>query len=152
MSTTELDEVVTLLERILPDPTAYGERLLQQVVLRWAESPGSSRTVVPGEASTGDPPLAPVEDDPTETAATPTDVQTLLASALGACDCWGLQETCPTCGGDGFPGWSDPDVALFQEYVGPAAARLSIIWDDQPGGDQPPRHDGNDRNRQGVNP
>lgn len=38
MSASELDEVVTLLVRILGDPRAYGERLLQQVLLRCAES------------------------------------------------------------------------------------------------------------------
>jgi hypothetical protein len=173
MSTSELDEVVTLLERVLPDPRRYGERLIQQAVLRWAEPSQQRPTVVPGQADAPDGPAGLVDlllrgagtyeeplqsttdDSPAEARAEAAreaaDVQVLLASALGACDCWGLCESCPACQGAGFPGWEAPDVALFQEYVGPAAARLSASWDGEPHSEaRPSRHD-DDPLRQGVN-
>jgi hypothetical protein len=56
-----------------------------------------------------------------------------LASALGACPaCWGQDERCRTCGGDGRPGAVSPDVALFRELVAPAVARLARSADPDP--------------------
>jgi hypothetical protein len=43
-----------------------------------------------------------------------------VAAALGACDCWGQNTSCPVCYGDGGPGWATPDEVLFNSYVGPA--------------------------------
>jgi hypothetical protein len=173
MSTSELDEVVTLLERILPDPRGYGERVIKQAVLRWTDSAQRRPTVVPGEAQAPDgrsslldlvlreagadeEPLESIADDsppeaPPEVTPDAVDVQLLLASALGACECWGLHEGCPACGGDGLPGWEAPDVDLFQEYVGPAAARLSASWDGEPSSGARPSLDDDRQPRQGVN-
>jgi hypothetical protein len=47
-----------------------------------------------------------------------------LASALGACDCWGDDGGCAVCDGDGRPGWLPPDAQLFAVYVGPVAGVL----------------------------
>ena len=47
-----------------------------------------------------------------------------LADALGACArCWGTEDDCDECGGEGAPGWREPDPQLFRELVEPAAAR-----------------------------
>ena len=48
------------------------------------------------------------------------DRNIVLASALGACDCWGEDGRCPICVGAGAPGWSPPDQELFTAYVRPA--------------------------------
>lgn len=49
----------------------------------------------------------------------------LVAAALGACDrCFGDDDSCPVCGGEGRPGWEPPDRRLFAEIVGPALERL----------------------------
>jgi hypothetical protein len=150
MSTTELDQVMALLKRILPDPAGYGERLIQQVVLDWAEAGQRSHPVVPGE-TVGDSRTALLNHvlRPEEPAAS-SDVYALLASALGACDCWGRRADCPVCNGAGRPGWADPDPELFQEYVGPATARLGALWDDTPGEDERLGDDHRERPRQGV--
>jgi hypothetical protein len=44
----------------------------------------------------------------------------VLAAALGACDCWGQHVSCPFCNGVGGPGWTLPDERLFASYVRPA--------------------------------
>jgi hypothetical protein len=51
-----------------------------------------------------------------------------LAAALGACYlCWGEDPHCEQCGGDGRPGWSEPDAELFAEYVQPAVERFREV-------------------------
>jgi hypothetical protein len=46
-----------------------------------------------------------------------------LASALGACAlCWGDDESCASCGGQGSPGSTAVDVSLFEQFVAPAVA------------------------------
>ena len=56
-----------------------------------------------------------------------------LASALGACPaCWGEDERCRTCRGEGRPGAVQPDVALFRELIAPAVARLARSPDPDP--------------------
>lgn len=48
-----------------------------------------------------------------------------LAGLLGACErCWGTNEACPTCAGDGTPGFRRPDERLAA-WIHPALARLS---------------------------
>jgi hypothetical protein len=53
------------------------------------------------------------------------DTTLVLAAALGACDCWGMVADCSVCAGAGTSGWTEPDVELFREFVGPALARIS---------------------------
>lgn len=53
------------------------------------------------------------------------DRNSLLAAAVGACDCWGEQVGCRLCGGDGAPGWVVPDKELFATYVYPAVRAIS---------------------------
>jgi len=56
-----------------------------------------------------------------------------LASALGACPaCWGEDERCRTCRGEGRPGAVAPDVALFRDLVAPAVSRLARSADPDP--------------------
>ena len=53
------------------------------------------------------------------------DRNSLLAAALGACDCWGVDDVCPFCEGFGATGWTRPDRALFAEFVYPAVRALA---------------------------
>lgn len=118
MTATELDDVTALLGRVLPDPTGFAERLVQQLVTRWAggDLPAGLPRVVAGEA--GDTPDV-------VSAGAAGDTLLLLTAALGACDCWGLTPQCPVCAGEGTSGWTEPDVELFRELVGPALVRIS---------------------------
>ena len=44
-----------------------------------------------------------------------------LSSALGSCDlCWGENEDCPACLGNGYPGWRTVNKRLFNIYVLPS--------------------------------
>ncbi len=143
MSTTELDEVQTLLEHVLPDPGGYAQRLLRQAATRWGQDAGSPATTfytAYATASVDDDgdgaPEPPAVDDPL------TDTNLLLAVALGACECWGLRASCDLCEGHGTAGWTDPDPALFDELVMPAVIRLSAAADGdlgQRGGEPPAR-------------
>jgi hypothetical protein len=120
VSTSELDEVTALLERVLPNPAGFAERLAEQFITRWAggDLPAATRVVLQGEAETHDIPDAGIDS-------AAADTTLVLAAALGACDCWGMRSDCPVCAGDGTSGWTEPDVELFRELVGPALARLS---------------------------
>ena len=126
MSTTELDEVQALLEHVLPDPSGYAQRLMVQAMTRWGNSarpqeagafyppppyePPDSGTVIPaGRDSTDDPAI---------------NTNLLLAAALGACECWGLDAACGVCLGYGTAGWTVPDLELFEEFVQPAITKL----------------------------
>jgi hypothetical protein len=135
MGTTELQDVQALLERVLPDPSGFAERLLQQVMARWAQSgepPAAAfYTTATAQDVTGDDTvLSAGQPDPDEP---PIDTNLLVAAAVGACECWGLQAGCRTCHGRGSSGWAVPDPELFQEFIGPAIARLSSMSAD---GDQ----------------
>lgn len=143
VSTTELDEVQTLLEHVLPDPGGYAQRLLRQAATRWGQDAGSPATTfhtVHATASVDDDgdgaPEPPAVDDPL------TDTNLLLAVALGACECWGLRASCGLCEGHGTAGWTEPDPVLFDELVMPAVLRLSAAADSdlaQRGGEPPAR-------------
>ncbi len=53
------------------------------------------------------------------------EVNDTVASALGACPvCWGGDRDCEACRGRGRAGFRDPDPALFEELVLPAARRV----------------------------
>ncbi len=47
-----------------------------------------------------------------------------LAKALGACECWGRNNRCPTCKGDGQAGYFKPDKALFNQFIAPALIKV----------------------------
>ncbi len=133
---TELEEVQALLERVLPDPSGFTQRLLMQAMARWGQSAGpGAGAFYPG----GDdlyPAAAPQQTGTSATVITPDqvivdeapiDTNMLLAAALGACECWGLRRDCRLCEGQGFAGWAQPDAELFAEFVEPAAARLPTV-------------------------
>jgi hypothetical protein len=48
----------------------------------------------------------------------------VMASALGACDCWGDVGDCEICMGAGKPGWAMPNRRLFSTLIGPALRAL----------------------------
>lgn len=49
-----------------------------------------------------------------------------LAAALGACPkCWGGDDHCDACDGDGAPGAAAPDHHLFNELILPAVRRIN---------------------------
>ncbi len=126
MNGTELDEILSLLRRVLPDPSGFAERLIEQALGRVAEQ---SRG---GEAMAGirlDPESShPIREEPDPAHETPHEFNDLLASALGACECWGDDTDCGRCAGRGASGWLDPDPDLFQIFVGPAVERLSTTF------------------------
>jgi hypothetical protein len=47
-----------------------------------------------------------------------------MASALGACDCWGEVGDCEICMGAGKPGWALPNKLLFSKLIRPALQAL----------------------------
>ena len=55
------------------------------------------------------------------------DRNSALAAALGACECWGQDRSCPVCNGAGIPGWVLPDEGLFAAYVQPAASARAPV-------------------------
>jgi hypothetical protein len=55
-----------------------------------------------------------------------------LAAACGACVCWG-HPRCPTCHGEGGPGWRAPDPERFTKYIEPALRRLGLLADETTG-------------------
>ena len=129
MSTTELEEVQALLERVLPDPAAFAERLFQQVMARWGQSaePGVHAfytTAATEDVTAGETFMTPGQPTTDET---PVDNNLLLAAALGACECWGLRANCGLCQGQGSAGWTQPDPELFEAFVEPAIVKLSGI-------------------------
>src|SRR5688572_20386937 len=103
-ATTELGEIEALLEKALPDPMSFVERIAEQLLERLAAN-----------APTGHP-------QPSE-ATVVTDLQTagfqlwedhnlVLSAALGSCECWGEDPHCTSCSGAGTPGWVEPDAEL----------------------------------------
>jgi hypothetical protein len=126
MTGTELEEVQALLERVLPDPRGFAGRLLQQAMTEYGQFAGPAATAF-YEATTaenGTPSETVIVPDQWPGHETPIDVSILLAAALGACECWGLQIDCDLCEGQGSAGWTRPDPELFDEFVRPAIERL----------------------------
>ena len=113
-----------LLERVLPDPAGFAQRLALQAITQWgqfAEPPASAfyTATETEDVTVGDIVITPDQPDDE----TPVDINILLAAALGACECWGLQANCDLCHGQGSSGWTQPDPELFEEFVKPAIAR-----------------------------
>lgn len=52
------------------------------------------------------------------------DVNTVLSSAVGACECWGEDSGCPHCHGNGKPGYFEVDEQAFRQYVMPCMERV----------------------------
>jgi hypothetical protein len=126
MSATELEEVQALLERVLPDPRGFAGRLLQQAITEYGQFAPDAAAAYYTAATMDD--ITPgdtvvVADEWTADDA-PVDINILLAAALGACECWGLQPGCDLCHGHGSAGWTQPDPDLFDEFVRPAMHRL----------------------------
>lgn len=118
MSTSELGELETLLQRVLPDPRGFAERVFEQMMERLTqEVPDASTTVVNGYD--------------TEAHEALVDRNTMLAAAVGACDCWGYEPGCSMCGGAGSAGWTRPDAELFAEFVEPAVRRMTAPFGDE---------------------
>ena len=153
MSATELEDVQALLERVLSDPRGFAGRLLQQAITQYglvaepaAAAFYTAAEVVPGEDV--------VVADQWAADQTPVDTNILLASALGACECWGLRADCGSCQGQGSAGWTQPDLELFEEFVRPATEQLPATppqrrkRPDRPGTDED--HDGH-QTAQGEN-
>jgi hypothetical protein len=138
-------DVERVVERVITDPAALCERILQQVLTQlWQEyggggdegtSPEETIATVLGDRLVGmivnpDGSVAnewPTTDTEREELARYEELldrDTALAAALGACECWGQQAQCPICRGAGGPGWALPDRRLFAGYVQPALRAL----------------------------
>jgi hypothetical protein len=142
MSGTELQEVQALIERVLPDPSGFAQRLLMQLMAQFGQSaePGTNAfaasasafdsgatafyTAAEEDLTASEIVITPERSDADET---PAGTNMLLAAALGACECWGLQADCNLCWGQGSAGWTEPVPELFDEFIGPAIARRSDI-------------------------
>lgn len=48
------------------------------------------------------------------------DLNQGFSAAVGACECWGEDEECTTCQGDGTPGWQPRQEEAFAAMVAPA--------------------------------
>lgn len=107
MAATELHDLEALLERALPDPKGFLDRVVGQLLDRLAvDTPGTAPAVVAGYDAKQHQRLE--------------DRSVVLAAALGACECWGEEPSCDDCRGSGSPGWLPPDPELFDELVRPA--------------------------------
>ncbi len=126
MSATELEEVQALLERVLPDPRGFAGRLLQQAVTQYGQfaEPAASAFYAAATAEDVTASETVIVADQWAADQTPIDTNMLLAAALGACECWGLQADCDLCHGQGSAGWTQPEPELFEEFVRPAIERL----------------------------
>lgn len=71
----------------------------------------------------------------------------VLAEAIGACpDCFGGQDDCPECHGQGMAGWQKPDPKLFSHFIAPAIRRIKQHSSHAKKTATPVRHDADDVN------
>ncbi|MCR2810957.1 MULTISPECIES: hypothetical protein [unclassified Microbacterium] len=132
MSATELEAVLSLAQRVLPDPTRFAEKLFQQAVVLWADTSGQGTQPAwpvrtkphPDDSDGTQHTVVDTEFDASAYTAM-SDTNQLLAAALGGCECWGANAACPSCAGKGTSGWTVPDAELFQLFVSPAVERLT---------------------------
>jgi hypothetical protein len=120
MSGTELRQLQALIERVIPDPGGFAGRLLQQAILEYGQHAGAAATAF-SSATAEDV----VTDNWRDAEKMAVPIGSLLAAALGACECWGLRADCGLCLGRGSPGWTQPDPRLFDEFVRPAIEAAS---------------------------
>jgi hypothetical protein len=160
MAVTELEEVQALLERVLPDPSGFAQRLLLQLMAQFGDSaaPGAGASgsaarafytaATHENAAASNIVITPEQPDADEA---PAGTNILLAAALGACECWGLRADCDVCQGQGSAGWTEPVPELFDEFIGPAIAKLPDVPAGSPArhGDVRPDHRDNHRTEQG---
>lgn len=93
-------------------------------------------TDVPTRAKATRPLAGGLANDPTHLAL--IERNTVLAAALGACDCWGERTDCDVCGGAGVAGWIDPDQPAFEMYIAPALRIYErLAWSRAPGPAKP---------------
>lgn len=60
-----------------------------------------------------------------------------LSAALGSCEnCWGEDQNCDKCNGQGIPGWREVNKRLFNNYVQPCLEKLYGEGRTGPGGVQ----------------
>jgi hypothetical protein len=128
VSGTELEEILALVSRVLPDPSGYAERLIEQA-LGWVAEQSRAGGAIPGAAHLGAGESRTIRVEPEPPREDRHELNDLLASALGACECWGDDTECRRCAGLGASGWLEPDADLFQMFVGPAVERLSTTPD-----------------------
>jgi hypothetical protein len=132
-------DLTALLGRGLGDHLALAERVITQIVDRLNEDdafggqPPAERIAV----ALGNRLSRLVLDEESSSARYEELVErnVALASALGACDCWGEAADCPICDGEGHAGWLPPDPHLFAIYVRPVVQTV-----DQPGTDTSDNH------------
>jgi len=124
VSGTELEEILALVSRVLPDPSGYADRLIEQA-LGWVAEQSRAGGAIPAAAHLGGDGSRTIRVEPEPPREAPHELNDLLASALGACECWGDDTDCRRCAGLGTSGWLEPDADLFQLFVGPAVERLS---------------------------
>jgi hypothetical protein len=149
-----------LLGRMVPDAITFFDRVLQQaqdqltrdgVIAAGAKmSPDDIVATALGNRLAG-----MIVNEDASTASLPADElsyyeelldrNSVLAAALGACDCWGQDVTCPFCDGVGGPGWAPPDQRLFASYIRPALAAVPSTG----GSSTVPRHAAQSRGKEG---
>jgi hypothetical protein len=61
----------------------------------------------------------------------------IIASALGACFCWGFDAECPHCQGKGIAGTQTVNTQLFERLVLPFFQRLVALPESKTDGEQP---------------
>ncbi len=126
MTASELDQIQALVDHVLTDPTRFAQRLVGQLVTEWGISAEDGSAIIDTSVSAG--PAQPSDTTQDNDVLAPNqrliNTNILLAAAMGACDCWGLDPGCRICRGEGSAGWVDPDPKLFNEFVAPAIARL----------------------------
>ena len=136
-----------LLGSLVPDALALADRVFQQAqeqlnrdgafaaatavsspdeLITLALGKRLARMIADGDSSAMGNSINDLQDDQLSHYEELVDRNTVLAAALGACDCWGQLANCPFCDGSGRPGWILPNEQLFESYVGPA---LSAVTD-----------------------
>ena len=138
-----------VLERLMVDPSALVERVVQPVMEQlWRDGAATDDSATPPDlliaTALGNRLARVVASEqlpapaglPASSARPEHDLahyeelierNSVLAAALGACDCWGEQFDCALCDGAGAPGWVLPDRRMFANYVYPAVRAFKTL-------------------------